>query len=170
MSMQLPKLAGWIGMLMVCANALAADAPKPDVPKVGGPFPALDGFSLEGKLPDTKGKVVIVDFWASWCGPCVKSLPAFKELHEKYADKGLVIIAVSLDDTKEAMDSFLKKTPVPFAVMRDAEEKLQKRLDISGIPLTYILDRQGVVRVVHDGYAGDDTKKEYITQVEALLK
>ena len=165
MNTQLRKLTGWVGMLWVCASALAAD-----VPKVGSPFPALDGFSLEGKLPVTKGKVVIVDFWASWCGPCVKSLPAFKELHEKFGDKGLVIVAVSVDETKEAMDSFLKKTPVPFAVVRDAAEKLQKRCDITGIPLTYILDRQGVVQVIHEGYGGDDTKQEYAAKIEALLK
>ncbi len=165
MSMQLRKLCGALALALACAPAFAADAPK-----VGSPFPALDGFSLEGKVPDTKGKVVIVDFWASWCGPCVKSLPAFKELHEKFADKGLVIIAVSVDEEKAAMDTFLKKTPVPFAVVRDAEEKLQKRIDLSGVPVTYILDRQGVIRVIHDGYAGDDTKKEYLAQVEALLK
>jgi thiol-disulfide isomerase/thioredoxin len=165
MSMQLRKVWGSFGLALVWASALAADAPK-----VGTPFPALDGFGLEGKLPDTKGKVVVVDFWASWCGPCVKSLPAFRELHEKFADRGLVIIAVSVDEEKAAMDTFLKKTPVPFAVVRDATEKLQKRFDVSGIPLTYIIDRQGVIRVIHDGYAGDDTKKEYFAQVEALLK
>ncbi|HTH45898.1 MAG TPA: TlpA disulfide reductase family protein [Candidatus Limnocylindria bacterium] len=170
--MQLRKLSVWVafGMLLASAGVLGADAPKPEVPKVGSPFPALDGFSLEGKLPDTKGKVVIVDFWASWCGPCKQSMPAFKELHEKFADRGLVIIAVSLDETKEAMDGYLKKSPMPFSIARDAAEKLQKRLDISGIPLTYILDRQGVIRVIHEGYDGDDSKREYRAKVEELLK
>ena len=192
MSTQLRKRGGWIGvgLLLAWVQVSAADAPKadaaagsasasatataeapkPESPKVGSPFPALDTFSLEGKLPDTKGKVVIVDFWASWCSPCLKALPSFAELHEKYAAQGLVVIAVNVDEDKAAMDGFLKKTPLPFAIVRDAEEKLQKRMDLDGLPVTYIVDRQGVIQVIHDGFVGDETKKEYAAKIEALLK
>jgi thiol-disulfide isomerase/thioredoxin len=189
MSMQLRKLCGALALALAWAPAFAADVPKDapkaeakeaakeepkeakkDAPKVGSPFPALDGFSLEGKLPDTKGKVVIVDFWATWCPPCAKALPMFKELHEKYADRGVVIVAVNVDEEQKDVEAFLKKLPLPFAVVRDVTEKLQKALDLDGLPVTYIVDRQGTIRMIHDGFAGDETKKEYIARLEELLK
>jgi thiol-disulfide isomerase/thioredoxin len=139
-------------------------------PKVGETFPTLADFKLEGALPDLKGKVVVVDFWASWCGPCKASFPAYRELHEKFADQGLIIVAVSIDEDKADMDGFLKKAKVPFVIVRDAKQQLAEKLSIESIPTSFILDRNGKVTSVHNGYAGDSTKRELIADVEKLLK
>jgi len=139
-------------------------------PKVGDTFPVLADHKLEGTLPDTTGKVVVVDFWASWCGPCKASFPVFRELHEKFADKGVVIIAVSIDEDKSAMEGFLKKAKVPFATVRDAKQKLSEKLSIESIPTTFILGRDGKIAALHNGYGGDSTKRELFATVEKLLK
>lgn len=154
----------------LCVATAALSVAQAGQPKAGETFPALAGFKLEGALPDLKGKVVVVDFWASWCGPCKASFPAYRELHEKFADQGLVIVAVSLDEDKADMDGFLKKARVPFVILRDARQKLAEKLAIESIPTSFILDREGKVASVHNGYAGDSTKRELVAEVEKLLK
>ena len=138
--------------------------------KTGDTFPDLSSFKLEGKLPaDMKGKVVIVDFWASWCVPCKDSFPAMNELVKKYGDRGLVIIAVNADEVRADMDEFLKKNPATFTVVRDAAQKLVEKADVGTMPTSFILDRDGKVRHLHNGFHGEQTKKEYMAEIESLL-
>lgn len=138
--------------------------------KVGDTFPALSSFKLEGTLPDTsKAKVVFVDFWASWCNPCRESFPVLNELAKKYADRGLVVIGVNLDETKSDMEHFLKSNPASFPVVRDASESVAKKLGIRTFPSSFVLDKDGKVRFVHSGYHGEKTKKQYIEEIESLL-
>lgn len=139
--------------------------------KTGEEFPKLSSFKLEGKVPDVlEGKVVIVDFWASWCGPCAASFPAMEELHQRYKDEGLVIVAVSVDDKAEKMNDFLKKHTASFAVVRDAEKKLVTTADVSTMPTSFLIDRNGKVRFTHSGFRGEPTKKQYVEEIESLLK
>ena len=138
--------------------------------KIGDQFPDLDKFSLEGKLPaPRKGKIVIVDFWASWCGPCKASFPVMEQLHKDYSAKGLVLIAVNVDDNSAAMDDFLKKHPVSFTVVRDAAKKLVSTADVGTMPTSFVLDGDGRVRFVHNGFQGEATRKQYIQEIEKLL-
>ncbi len=139
--------------------------------KPGEAFPELTAFKLEGKLPeDLKGKVVIVDFWASWCGPCKESFPVLNELKKKYADRGLVIIAVNVDEERADMETFLKANPATFTVVRDAGQKLVPKTGIKTMPSSFVLDGEGKVRFAHAGFHGDKTKKQYEEQIESLLK
>ena len=138
--------------------------------KAGDKFPDLSGFKLEGKLPDSaKAKVVFVDFWASWCSPCVESFPVLNELHKKYSDRGLVIIGVNLDETRSDMDHFLKQNPASFGVVRDASEAVVKKLHLRTFPSSFVLDGEGNVRFLHSGFHGDKTKQQYIQEIESLL-
>ena len=138
--------------------------------KVGDTLPDLTTFKLEGKLPDAlKGKIVIVDFWASWCLPCAKSFPVLEELQKKYGDK-LVIVAVNIDEKKSNMDKFLEKHTVGFTIVRDAEQKLVAVAEPATMPTSFILDGAGKVRFMHNGFHGEDTRKEYISEIESLLK
>jgi thiol-disulfide isomerase/thioredoxin len=138
--------------------------------KVGDALPGLASFNLEGKLPDTlKGKVVIVDFWASWCLPCAKSFPVLDELQKKYGDR-LVIVAVNVDEKAANMDDFLKKHPVSFTIVRDANQKLVAVVEPATMPTSFILDGEGKVRFLHNGFHGEDTRKEYLAEIDSLLK
>jgi len=138
--------------------------------KVGEPLPDLASFKLEGKLPDSlTNKVVILDFWASWCDPCKESFPALNELQKKYEGRGLIIIAVSVDEEKGDMERFLKENPASFVVLRDATQKLVEKTGIGTMPSSFVIARDGKVRFVHSGFHGSRTKKEYEEQIESLL-
>ena len=142
--------------------------------KVGSDFPNLASFQFEGELPaDLAGKVVMVDFWASWCGPCKKSFPVLDELQKQFGGQGLVIVAVNEDQKKSDMNHFLKENKVSFTVVRDAApdgKKLVDKVDVSTMPSTFIIDAAGKVRFIHRGFQGAETKKEFEQEIESLLK
>ena len=159
-----------IASATIALLALAAFAATKGA-KTGDRFPDLAAFKLEGKLPESfQGQVVFVDFWASWCGPCAKSFPAINELHKSYRDRGVVFLAVNVDETPEAMQKFLAKYDASFAVVRDVEHKLIAQLDVTTIPTSFILDREGKIRFLHSGFHGEETKKQYAGEIESLLK
>jgi thiol-disulfide isomerase/thioredoxin len=141
--------------------------------KVGDTFPDLTRFKLEDAAPDIKGKVVLVDFWASWCGPCKQSFPALDELQKQYGAQGFVIIAVNEDEKKADMDDFKKQHPVAFTMVRDAGadgKKLIDKVEVSAMPSSFLIDTTGKVRFAHTGYHGTKTKQEYAHEIETLLK
>lgn len=138
--------------------------------KEGDPFPDLGSFGLEGTLPDLNGKVVLIDFFASWCGPCKESFPAMEEIHKKYSSRGLVVLAINLDKKKADMESFLKNHPASFPIVRDASNKLVSAVQIPTMPSSFLLDRSGKVHSAHRGFKGSETIKKYTEEIEALLK
>lgn len=138
--------------------------------KEGDAFPNLNQFGLEGTVPDIQGKVVLVDFFASWCHPCQESFPVMEELYKQYAGKGLVIIAINVDKNKADMDDFLKTHPATFVVLRDASNKLVSQVKIPTMPSSFLLDRDGKIHAFHRGFKGEETRKQYTEEIEALLK
>ncbi len=147
--------------------------------KQGDTLPDLASFKLEGKLPENlKGQVILLDFWASWCGPCKISFPAMEDLTKKYADQGLTIVAVSVDEKQEnmqrflktAMQRFLKTAKVSFTVVRDAQHKLVAAADIHAMPTSFLIDRAGKIRFVHTGFDRDETPRLYAKEIEELLR
>ena len=139
--------------------------------KVGDGLPDLGAAGLEGKLPDKlKGQVVLLDFWASWCAPCKESFPVMEKLHQEHSGKGLVVVAVSVDEKAADMEKFLKKNPVTFCVVRDAKHELVKATDVSTMPTSFLIDRAGKVRFTHSGFLGKATAKQYQDEVAQLLK
>ncbi len=139
--------------------------------KVGDEFPDFKSFKIEGAVPDKlKGKVVLVDFWASWCHPCEESFPVMDQLQGLYGDQGLVVIAVNVDEKKSDMEDFLKGHKVSFTVVRDASQKLVEKAGISTMPGSFLIGRDGKVAFVHNGFHGDQTTKQYQREIESLTK
>lgn len=158
------KPAGILTLLVFGAALMAAP------PKEGDAFPDLTKFGLEGSLPDVQGKVVLVDFFASWCDPCKESFPVMEELQQKYGARGLVIVAVNLDKKKADMEDFLRKHPATFTIVRDAAGKLAAAVKIPTMPSSFLIDQNGKVHAFHRGFKGDETKKKYTEEIESLLK
>ncbi len=153
-------LAAWLAF----ASIALADL------KVGDSFPDISTFKLEGKLPELKDKIIMVDFWASWCDPCKESFPAMAELQKKFGPDGFVIIAINVDENKSDMEDFLKKIQAPFTVVRDGSQKLVEKAGIGTMPSSFLLDRTGKVRFSHNGFRGSETKKQYTEEIETLVK
>jgi thiol-disulfide isomerase/thioredoxin len=163
-------LALRVGLLfVVMASALrAAPAPAPLAP--GAKFPDLAAAGLEGALPDlASAKVVIVDFWASWCVPCKQSFPTYDELQREFGPQGVVILAVSVDRTAADMEKFLRRLQPGFSVVRDAQQQLVAQVAVPTMPTAFVLDRHGTVRFVHTGFHGERSRAEYVEQIQALL-
>lgn len=124
------------------------------------PAPKIDTVALDGKpvkLEDYKGKVLLIDFWATWCGPCVAELPEVKALYEKFKEKGFDILGVSLDEEKEALEEFLKSEKVPWRQIFDGkgwESALVEPYGVQGIPMTFLVDGEG--KVIELGLRGKD--------------
>jgi cytochrome c biogenesis protein CcmG, thiol:disulfide interchange protein DsbE len=153
------------GAFIVCLGIGLIQA----APKVGEAFPDLQKFTLEGTLPDLKGKVVLVDFFASWCEPCKASFPVMQRLHQEYSSKGLVVIGINVDEKASDMAGFLKKYPVDFPILRDAHQKLVSDVKIKTMPSSFLLDAQGKIHATHAGFKGEETRKKYVSEIEALL-
>lgn len=138
--------------------------------KVGDVFPDLRSVSLDGGVvPETKGRVTLVDFWASWCAPCKASFPAFARLNTAYADRGLVIVAVSVDETKSAYQAFVKRWHPPFAALLDDGQKLVMAVKVPTMPTSYLIGRDGRVRFVHSGFHGAETEELLRRHIDAVL-
>jgi thiol-disulfide isomerase/thioredoxin len=136
----------------------------------GNAFPALASAGLDGGiLPYTAGKVVLVDFWASWCAPCKASFPVYSRIQSDYADRGLVIVAVGVDDTLAPFYAFVAKLKPTFVTVHDAHHSLVSGVQVPTMPTSYLVDRTGKVRFMHPGFHGDQTDRELRKEIETLL-
>ena len=121
------------------------------------------------RLSSLRGKVVLVDFWASWCGPCRQEMPFLERLHDEYADQGLVIVGVNIDTEEGNMRRFLRRTPVSFRVVHDGNHRVADRYNPPRMPSSFLIDQRGVVRYVHEGFRAPDARA-IERQVKRLLE
>ncbi len=132
---------------------------------VTAPFPGAPKVDVDKLM---KGKVVIVDFWASWCEPCKIELPALNALHKKYKGKGLVVVGVNVDDDIKEAKSFLKEHSVGFPLAYDKGKKMVNTLEISTMPTSFILSEGKIIKI-HAGFRDGDEKK-IEDEIKSLLK
>lgn len=140
------------GWFAASVAALDAGARMPEIGLKDLRGEKIDAASLEGK-------VVIVDFLASWCGPCKQELPVLEALYKKYKGRGLVVVGVSVDQELSNLKTLLEQVPVSFSVVHDAEHKVAGRFKPPRMPSSYVVDRKGIVRHVHGGFREGDGKK-----------
>ncbi len=127
-------------------------------------LPDLSGKQVS--FSDFKGKVVILDFWATWCGPCVAEIPHFKTLYEKYHDRGLEIVGVSVDvNAAKVVPPFVEEHEIPYTILL-GNAGLQRKFNLRGLPTTYVIDRKGRVVEKLLGYRGIEVFEKL---VEPLL-
>ena len=154
---------------LAIAPVLAVSGPSL---QAGAPAPAFELNSNTGKavsLADLKGQIVLVNFWASWCGPCRQEMPILEQLNHQYHNKGVTLIGVNVEPDSAAATAWLKATPVSFPILYDVDSKVSKLYEVQGMPNTVILDRKGVVRYIHRGYS-PGAENEYLDQIRTLIR
>lgn len=141
-------------LLLSASHTVTASEPAPP------DWPVLKSYA---------GKVVLVDFWASWCAPCLRSFPWMNDLQQRHAGQGLVIVAVNVDQERALADTFLKKSPAQFRIEYDAPGHIARQFGVEAMPTSFLIDRRGQVRVRHAGFR-DAQRAERERQIEQLLK
>lgn len=155
-------------LLSLSLGLLAQPAFAKDVLK---PAPDITLHTVDGRevhLASLKGKVVLVDFFASWCIPCRKSFPEIESLHHDFASKGLVVVAVNVDEEHRNAELFLEKYPHTMTIALDPKGTAAEAFKVNAMPSTMILDRTGHIRYTHKGYT-DKVIAKFRAQVEELL-
>jgi peroxiredoxin len=142
-------------LLVLCASTLvhAVD--------IGRPAPAfqLPVFGAKDRhlaLNDVRGKVVLLDFWASWCGPCRQSFPLYEKLRAEMPAADFTLLAINLDEMTDAPQTFLSEHPVQYTSLADPAGEVAKAYGLLGMPSSYVIDRDGIVRARHIGFKPDD--------------
>jgi peroxiredoxin len=129
-------------------------------------LPALDDKVID--LADYRGKVVYVDFWATWCPPCRKSFPWMEAMHQRYQNMGFAIVAISLDQERELINEFLQSHPASFTIVQDSDGASAKAFKVRGMPSSYLIDQRGNLRLTHEGFSEGD-KYVLEKQIKKLL-
>ena len=140
--------------------------------RMGETAPALALTTAAGDTVDLarlRGRVVYVDFWASWCTPCKRSFPWMNELDARYRDSGLMIVAVNVDKRRDDALRFLREVPARFTVVFDEEGKTPAAFDVKGMPSSYLIDREGRVAAVEEGFH-EERAKAIEQRIRALLE
>jgi thiol-disulfide isomerase/thioredoxin len=158
-------------LLAVAAFAVAAAGAAAAVtPSAGAPdftLPSLDGPNL--RLQEQRGRVVMINFWASWCGPCRVEMPHLARLYEKYRGSGFTVLAVNIDESPQKAASLATQLGMRFPVLLDTDKKVSRLYDLSTMPSTVLVDRDGRVRYLHRGYR-DGYEETYDKQIRELLR
>jgi peroxiredoxin len=156
----------WTRLAALCATlivpAFAGASPAPEFS-----LPSRDGDSVS--LQELKGQVVMLNFWASWCGPCRQEMPLLDQMHRRYSSLGFTLLGVNVEASTQDAERWLAQTPVSFPVLFDANNEVSRLYDVNAMPSTVFIDRQGNVRYLHRGYKPGD-ESEYLNQIRTLLK
>jgi peroxiredoxin len=153
-----------IAAILMAGTTFAADT--------GGPAPAFTLNTLSGEqgtLSQYKGQVVMLNFWATWCGPCQQEMPLLDEMYKKYKAAGFTLISVNVDKEAPAVKALLARKPVSFPVFLDPSNQVSKEYHVDEMPSSVMIDRKGQIRYVHRGYkAGDEN--DYQDHIRQLIR
>ncbi len=155
-------LAGLVAVASALAMAGEANAPATEfsLTSLAGPSVALSQF---------KGNVVLVNFWATWCGPCQQEMPLLDQMYKKYKPAGFTLLGVNVDKEVPAVKDLLARKPVSFPVLLDPENAVSRAYKVADMPSSVIIDRKGNVRYIHRGYRPGD-ENEYQDRIRQLIR
>jgi peroxiredoxin len=156
-----------LALLLGHAGLAAAATPATNAAAPDFTLRAADGRNL--RLQELHGQVVLVNFWATWCGPCREEMPRLQAIYDKYRASGFVLLGVNIDDDPHAALSVAQKLKVSFPVLLDTDKKVSKLYDLSTMPSSVLIDRDGRVRYIHRGFR-DGEEADYDLHIRGLLK
>ena len=157
---------------VVAAIVAALAMSLPALADPSGPAPQFTLAAKGGRdvsLAQYKGQVVMLNFWASWCGPCRQEMPLLESIYKKYNKLGFTMLGVNVEPDSNAANEWLKQTPVSFPILYDKESKVSKAYDVATMPSTVIIDRSGKVRMLHRGYKPGD-ENDYMNSIRELIR
>jgi peroxiredoxin len=159
------RIVASVAFVVVAGSASSAIAPTTPAPDFS--LHAMSGPNM--RLKDQRGRVVMVNFWATWCAPCQQEMPQLNRLYQKYRSSGFVLLGVNVDDDSSKAADLATKLGITFPVLLDADKTVSKLYDVSTMPSTMLIDRDGKVRYVHRGYLAG-YEDAYEKQIRELLK
>ena len=140
--------------------------------ELSGSAPDFDLMSRDGdsvSLSDLSGQVVMINFWATWCGPCREEMPHLEALYQRYSDLGFVLLGINVEEDSSGADDFLAETPVSFPILFDPASKVSELYEVVAMPSTVLVDRSGGLRFIHHGYK-PGYEDDYQSQIRALIR
>ena len=153
-----------LAALLVAVPALAG---IPQGPAPSFSLPSRDGGVVS--LSQFRGQVVMINFWASWCGPCRQEMPLLDKIYKHYSKLGFSLIGVNVEPDRKSAEEWLQHTPVTFPVLFDTQSVVSKLYGVPGMPTTVFIDRRGNVRMLHQGYNPGD-ENQYLDEIRALVR
>jgi peroxiredoxin len=153
--------------LLIAGSASFTLAGEANAPATEFSLSSLAGQPVS--LSQYKGNVVLVNFWATWCGPCQQEMPLLDQMYKKYKPAGFTLLGVNVDKEAPAVKELLARKPVSFPVLLDPENSVSRAYHVADMPSSVIIDRKGIVRYVHRGYRPGD-ENEYQDRIRQLIR
>ncbi len=161
------KLKTILILVLFSTLPLAAKQPMVGTKAINFTLKKFDGSNFT--LSQLKGKVVVLDFWATWCPPCREELPFLDILNQKYGNKNFEVVAVNIDNKPDKAYEFLKQISVKLIPVWDEKKQVVNAYDVETMPTTFIIDKEGRIRFIHSGFEAENFV-EYRKQIEFLLQ
>jgi peroxiredoxin len=155
-----------VAMVLASAVALAGVQKGQHAPDFS--LPALKGGTTS--LASLRGKVVLIDFWAQWCEPCKKELPALDKLAKEYAGKGVTVVAVNIDKQRDNAERMVKQLGLSLDVLLDPSGSVAGQYDLPKMPTSFVVDKKGIVRYVNEGFEGPNDVAKFRQELDELAK
>lgn len=163
------KTMVWAFVLSVFASSVTSVAGTKPLDKPASDFTLPSSLGKNIRLNDLRGQVVMLNFWASWCGPCRQEMPLLDALYTRYNPAGFTLLGVNVEPDPKDADKLLKEIPVSFPILYDTTSKVSKAYNVDAMPTTVLVDCNGQARYIHRGYKSGD-EKQYKKLVKQLLK
>ena len=161
-------LRSWLGV--TAAIVMATSAVSAGLKQAHAPDFTLKSSNGENlRLSEYRGDVVLINFWATWCGPCRQEMPVLSELHDRYRALGFTVLGVNVEADTAKAKKLLKDMPVSFPVVFDSDSVVSKQYDVVAMPSTVLVDRDGNMRYLHKGYKSG-LEDVYQQQVRELIR